>query len=166
MSEPQKTVKDPSPTVGGERRRLDRAPGERYRKGGDGVGGSGGGSGGGRPGVIRAFLGAAAGALAFFLLGLLDLGVGLLAIAAFIGWVVALALVWTGRDGIPRARTRMGIAAAFGAWSIVAAILDDWVYALIQGGVLGPLDYVVQRYGLVALLCVAAAAGVAALRAR
>jgi hypothetical protein len=32
--------------------------------------------------------------------------------------------------------------------------------------VLGPLDYVAQRYGIVALLCVAAAAGVAAVRAR
>ena len=107
-----------------------------------------------------------AGALVFFLLGLLDLGVGLLALAAFIGWVVALALVWTGRDAIPQARTRMTLAALLGGWSIVAAILADWVYALVQGGVLGPLDYVAQRYGFVALLCVAAAAGVAALRAR
>jgi hypothetical protein len=181
MSDPQQTVPDPSPTTGGERRRLDRAPGERYGKGGGGAGGgatggggatsrgratSGAGGGPGRPGVIRAFVVADAGALAFFLLGLLDLGAGLVAIAAFIGWVVALALVWTGRDAIPDSRKRMGIAAALGGWSIVAAILADWVYALIQGGVLGPLDYVVQRYGIVALLCVAAAAGVAALRAR
>ena len=164
MSDPQHVVPDPSPAVGGERRRLDRAPGERYAKGGGGSGGSGGGR--GRPAVIRAFLVADAGALAFFLLGLLDLGAGLLVVAAFIGWVVALALVWTGRDAIPASRTRMGIAAMLGAWSIVAAILVDWVYALIQGGVLGPLDYVVQRYGIVALLSVVVAAGVAALRAR
>lgn len=163
MSEPQQSVPDPSPSVGGERRRLDRAPGERYGKE---AGGGGGGDSSGRPGVIRAFLVADAGALAFFLLGLLDLGAGLVAVAAFIGWVVALALVWSGRDAIPRARARMGIAAALGAWSIVAAILADWVYALIQGGVLGPLDYVAQRYGIVALLCVAVAAGVASLRAR
>jgi hypothetical protein len=168
MSEPQQSVPDPSPSVGGERRRLDRAPGERYGKGVGGAGGGGasGGGGAGRPGVIRAFLVADAGALAFFLLGLLDLGAGLLAVAAFIGWVVALALVWTGRDAIPRARTRMALAAVLGGWSIVAAILADWVFALVQGGVLGPLDYVLQRYGIVALLCVAAAAGVAALRAR
>jgi hypothetical protein len=170
MSEPQQSVPDPSPSVGGERRRLDRAPGERYgtKASAPGEGSAGGGrrGAGGRPGVIRAFLVADAGALAFFLLGLLDLGAGLLAIAAFIGWVVALALVWTDRYAIARARTRMGIAAGLGAWSIVAAILADWVYALVQGGVLGPLDYVMQRYGIVALLCVAAAAGVAALRAR
>jgi len=107
-----------------------------------------------------------AGALAFFILGLLDLGAGLVAIAAFIGWVVALALVWSGRDAIPRTRTRAAIAAMLGGWSIVAAILIDWVYALVQGGVLGPLDYVAQRYGPVALLSVVAAAGIAALRAR
>ena len=176
MSDPQQTVSDPSPSGGGERRRLDRAPGERYGKGGGGPGGTGGGAdegggtggggGAGRPGVIRAFLVADAGALVFFLLGLLDLGAGLIAVAAFIGWVVALALVWTGRDAVPRARTRVAIAAVLGGWSILAAILADWVYALIQGGVLGPLDYVAQRYGIVALLCVAAAAGVAALRAR
>ncbi len=179
MSDPRQTVPEPSQTAGGERRRLDRAPGERYGKGGSGAGGAGGGGAGdgagatrglgggpGREAVIRAFLVADAGALAFFLVGLLDLGAGLLAVAAFIGWVVALALVWSGRDEIPRARTRMGIAAALGAWSIVAAILADWVYAMIQGGVLGPLDYVAQRYGIVALLCVAAAAVMAAVRAR
>lgn len=168
MSDPQHVVPDPSSAVGGERRRLDRAPGERYAKGGGGRGGSSGGGGGsrGRPGVIRAFLVADAGALAFFLLGLLDLGAGLLVVAAFIGWLVALALVWTGRDAIAVARTRMAVAAMLGAWSIVAAILVDWVYALIQGGVLGPLDYVLQRYGIVALLSVVVAAGVAALRAR
>lgn len=175
MSEPQQSVPDASSSVGGERRRLDRAPGERYGKaggatGGDGaIGGgaaTGGGGGAGRPGVTRAFLVADTASLAFFLVGLLDLGAGLLAIAAFIGWVVALALVWTGRETLPRARTRMAIAAMLGAWSIVAAILADWLYALVQGGVLGPLDYVAQRYGIVALLCVVAASGVAALRAR
>jgi hypothetical protein len=167
MSDPQHPVPDPSPAVGGERRRLDRAPGERYAEGGGRSGASrGAGSGRGRPSVIRAFLVEDAGALAFFLLGLLDLGAGLLVVAAFIGWIVALALVWTGRDAIAVSRTRTWIAAMLGAWSIVAAILIDWVYALIQGGVLGPLDYVVQRYGIVALLSVVVAAGVAALRAR
>ncbi len=168
MSDPRTTVPGPPPTAGGERRRLDRAPGERYAKEGGGTGGAGGGrgSGAGRRGVIWAFLVADAGALAFFLLGLLDLGAGLVAVAAFIGWVVALALIWNGRDVIRPARTRMALAAVLAGWSIVAAIFADWVYALVQGGVLGPLEYVAQRYGVVALLCVAAAAGVAALRVR
>ncbi len=167
MSDPRTTVPGPPLTAGGERRRLDRAPGERYGAGGATTGGSnrhGGGS--SRQGVIRAFLVADAGALVFFLLGLVDLGAGLVAVAAFIGWVVALALVWSGRDVIRPARTRMALAAALAGWSIVGAIFADWVYALVQGGVLGPLEYVAQRYGVVALLCVAAAAGVAVLRVR
>ncbi len=71
---------------GGERRRLDRAPGERYR----------GAPGRPEPGAVAArsarqratialVVVADAGAIGFFLLGLLDLGVGLLAIAAFTG---------------------------------------------------------------------------------
>lgn len=107
-----------------------------------------------------------AGAVLFFVLGLLDLGLGLVVVAAFVGWITALALVWGGRDGIPVARTRIAIAAFLGGWAVVAGILLDWVYALIQGGVLGPLDYVAERYGVVALLSVIVAAGVAAVRAR
>jgi hypothetical protein len=107
-----------------------------------------------------------AGAVLFFLLGLLDLGVGLVAVAAFTGWTTALALVWWGRDALPTARTRAATGALLGGWSVVAGIALDWVYALVQGGVLGPLDYVAQRYGIVALLALVVAAGVAALRTR
>ena len=174
MNEPQPAVPDPGSPAGGERRRLERAPGERYGKGGGGGGtgagpstGAGPGEGGGaRRALVAGMLVSDAGAVVFFLLGLLDLGVGLVAMAAFIGWIVALALVWWGRGAIPVARTRVASAALLGGWAIVAALILDWVYALFQGGVLGPLDYVAQRYGIVALLCVAAAAGVAAMRAR
>ncbi len=107
-----------------------------------------------------------AGAVLFFLLGLLDLGIGLVAIAAFTGWTTALALVWWGRDAIPVTRTRVAIGAFLGGWSVAGGILVDWIYALLQGGVLGPLDYVAQRYGMVALLALVVGAGVAALRAR
>ncbi len=180
MSEPPTTVPGPLTPEGGERRRLDRAPGDRYagepgsggRGGGSGAGsdeGSGGGRGGGSrasSAIVAAVLVADAGAVLFFVLGLLDLGGGLLAVAAFNGWVTALALVWGGRDAISAARTRVAVAAFLGGWSVVGGIVVDWVYALVQGGVLGPLDYVAQRYGLVALLAVILAAGVAALRAR
>ena len=106
------------------------------------------------------------GALLFFLLGLLDLGVGLLAVAAFAGWATALALVWWGRDALPAVSTRVAVAAILGGWSVVGGILVDWVYGRLQGGVLGPLDYISQRYGLVAWLSILVAAGIAALRAR
>jgi hypothetical protein len=168
MSDPQPAVPNPGSPTGGERRRLDRAPGDRYAGTGTGRGpGAGPGEGGGaRRALVAGVLVADAAAVGFFLLGLLDLGVGLLALAAFIGWIVALALVWWGRGAIPVARTRVAYAALLGGWAIVAAVILDWIYALVQGGVLGPLDYVAQRYGIVGMLSVLVAAAVAALRAR
>ena len=58
------------------------------------------------------------------------------------------------------------MAAFLGGWGIVAGILLDWLYALLQGGVLGPLDYVAQRYGIVALVAILVSGAVAAYRAR
>ncbi len=39
------------------------------------------------------------GALVVFALGMIDIGLGLVAVAAFLGWATALALVWRGREG-------------------------------------------------------------------
>jgi hypothetical protein len=116
--------------------------------------------------IVAAMVVADVGAALFFLLGLLDLGVGLVAVAAFTGWATALALVWWGRDAIGPSRVRIGLGALLGGWTVAGGIVVDWVYGLTQGGRLGPLDYVVQRYGLVALLALLAGAGIAAIRAR
>src|SRR5918993_1329824 len=103
--------------------RLDRAPGERYR------GGQPPSPAGATPaadeepspttailaGVVVPFLGA----LLFALLSQVDLGFGLVAIAMFVGWAVALALVWNGAP-IPR---RAVIGAVLGAGAIVAGLL-------------------------------------------
>jgi hypothetical protein len=177
MSDPNHTDPRAQPPSGGDRRPLDRAPGERYGAGSGASRGGFGGAGDGQakgagPGprgaraLIAAVLVADAGAVVFFLLGLPDLGVGLVAVAAFTGWATALALVWWGRDAIPAARTRVAAGALLGGWSVAGGILLDWIYALLQGGVLGPPDYVAQRYGLVALLALVVGAGVAAVRAR
>lgn len=179
MSEQQPIDPRAQPPVGGDRRPLDRAPGERYGTGSGGSGRSSGSSGGPGTGpessgpgrrrsraIIAAVLVADAGAVLFFLLGLLDLGVGLVAVAAFTGWITALALVWWGPDALPVATTRVAVGAFLGGWTVVGGIIVDWVYALVQGGVLGPLDYVAQRYGVVAILALVVAAGVAAVRAR
>ncbi len=186
MSEPQPIDPRAQPPVGGDRRPLDRAPGERYGTGTGGSGAGSGGSGGSGTGprrsgpgprrsgpeprrsraIIAAVLVADAGAVLFFLLGLLNLGIGLVAVGAFTGWITALALVWWGRDALPIATKRVAVGAILGAWTVVGGMLVDWVYALVQGGVLGLLDYVAQRYGVVAILCLVVAAGVAALRAR
>jgi hypothetical protein len=152
---------------GGERRRLDRAPGERYRAEARGSAVSDTAAGNPRAKAISAVVVVAdVGAIVFFLLGLLDLGVGLLAVAAFVGWGIGVAVIWWGRDILARGRKRIALAASLAGWAIVLAIAIDWGYALVQGGVLGPLDYVAQRYGPWGPLSVVVAAAVAAWRAR
>ena len=177
MSEPPPTDPRSQPPVGGDRRPLDRAPGERYGTRPEGAGGPGS-TGAGRPGasaglgprasraLVAAMVVADAGAVLFFVLGLLDLGIGLVVIAAFNGWITALALVWWGRDAIPVARMRVGIGAFLGGWSVAGGILLDWIYAVIQDSKMGPLDYVAERYGMVALLALVVGSGVAAVRSR
>jgi hypothetical protein len=107
-----------------------------------------------------------AGALAYFALGLLDLGAGMLAVAAFAGWVTGVALIWWGRRVIVPDRVRLALALALGAWAIVFAMGIDWAFALVQGGALGPIDYVLQRYGWWGIASIPLAAGLAAVRAR
>jgi hypothetical protein len=118
-------------------------------------------------GVILAVLVAAIGALAFFVLGQLNLGPGLLAVAAFTGWITAVALVDLGdRAVLPPGTRRMVLAAGLASGAILAAILLDWAWAAVQGGVLGPLDYVGARYGPAALLDVGVAGLLAGLHGR
>ncbi len=75
-------------------------------------------------------------------------------------------MIWWGRDTVAVGRGRTALAALAGAWAIVVAIALDWGYALLQGGVLGPVDYVAQRYGPWGPLSVVVAALVAAWRTR
>ena len=174
----------PSP-AGGEARRLDRAPGERYAAANRDAAGSGPSraragsyrSGAGsaattiRPvsprAVLAATLVATAGAVLFLVIGLTGTDIGLLVVAAFTGWLTALALVWRGRtDGIADGRLRVGVAAVLGGWVVLGGMLLDWAYARLVGGVLGPLEYAWERYGLIALPALVIAAAVAAYRAR
>lgn len=155
---------NPNPT-GGERRRLDRPPGARFVVAPAGAAVS-------APSVsvrrlVIAIIAAGTGGLAFFVLSQLDLGPGLLAVAAFTGWMTAVALVdLDGGAGLKPGARRVVVAVGLAAGAIVAAILLDWAWARVQGGVLGPLDYITQRYGLAALLDVGAAGLMAGLRAR
>lgn len=88
--------------------------------------------------------------------GVLALSAGLLVAAAVIGWAVAVGLRAGAGDRIPpgrRVRLAIGVA-------LVAVALGQfglWRYALLEGGVLGPLDYLAQAFGpLVPLEFVAA----------
>ena len=155
---------NPDPS-GGERRRLDRAPGARFvvpptaaATRGRGVSARG---------LVIAILVAGACALVFFVLGQFDFGPGLLAVAAFTGWMTAVALVDLGGGaGMQPGPGRIAMAAGLAAGAILAAILLDWAWAGVQGGVLGPLDYISQRYGPAAVLDIGVAALLAGLRAR
>lgn len=147
--------------------RLDRAPGDRYRASGSGPAPTGAppASDPGRArttAIIAAVVVAAIGAVLFALLSQVDLGFGLVAIAMFIGWAVALALVWNGAP-VPR---RAVVGALLGGGAIVAGLLIAWVWGRLEGGALGPLDYVNERYGPLAYLEILAAGGVAWYRSR
>lgn len=163
-------VPDPVPRTGGEARRLERAPGERYATAPAGSP-SAAGDAPDRPinrrALVTAVLAADAGAVMFFVIALTGLDLGLLVVASFAGWLTAVAIVWRGRRaGITDDRLRVAVAAFLGGWAVVGGLLLDWVYAQLIGGTLGPLDYVLERYGVVALAALALAAGVAAYRAR
>jgi hypothetical protein len=98
--------------------------------------------------VIGAF-----GALAVVIVyGVLAVTTGLLAIAGATGYVLGIVL-----RGSPSA----------GSWSLLVAaasmavgIAGGWLVSLAQGGVAGPLDYVAQTLGVLALVVpLVAAAG-------
>jgi hypothetical protein len=130
---------------GGEVRRLERAPGERYAAAPSAAPA--------RPvrfGRAVAVAGAV-GAITFLLTGF-DIGLGLLAIAAAAGWLVGLTLAGGGR---PLA------AGALAAAGMASGLLADGIRALTQGGVLAPWAYTWERFGLlaVAVLLIAALAG-------
>jgi hypothetical protein len=122
-----------------------------------------------RRSIVAAVLAADAGVLAWLLLAMGGLDPALLVIATFFGWLIALTLVWYGRGvAVPDQRSRMAVAALLGAWVVVGGLLLDWVVAIVVlEGALGPLDYVLQRYGIVIpVLALLLGPGMAAFRSR
>jgi hypothetical protein len=159
-------------------RRLDRAPGERYRAAEGAAAPAGAGAGeaaeaGADRGNPRRSLGAglvatAGMGLLYAVIGSFDLGAGLLAVAGFAGWAVAVALAWgAGSRPLPGRRRRVAIASALGAGAIVLGFLLLWAWSRIEGGVLDPVGLLDQRFGAAfGALQVLVAAIVAGLRAR
>jgi hypothetical protein len=123
--------------------------------------------------VARAVaLGAAVGVGGAFLLaglGLIELHAGLLAVGVAIGWATGLAVRSAAptEDGAARSRTgRSILAAGIAGCSVVAGFLLIWGWARAAGGVLGPVDYLGERFGVFAFLVLALAIAAAAVRAR
>ncbi len=92
----------------------------------------------------------AGGVLLFVLAGPLSVDTGLLVATAAVGWIVGLAA----RAGATRARAvggpaaRMGTAVTLAIAACVVAWIATWGWSHVQGGVLGPVDFLAQVYGL------------------
>lgn len=104
------------------------------------------------------------GAVLIGLLALVDLSLGLVAVAAALGWVGGGAAASAPGSASDRARLLAGV--VVGDAAIVLGLLLAWVWSLTEGGVLGPVAYLGERYGPLAIVLVVVAGGVAGLVAR
>jgi hypothetical protein len=117
-------------------------------------------------GVAIAVALAAVGALAIIVLGgVLAISAGLIVTAAASGWAVGLGLRTGARATLTRTnRSRLALALAIG--SVAVGQLGLWLYARTEGGVLGPLEYLGETFGLLVPLEVLAASIAAWISAR
>jgi hypothetical protein len=143
----------PGPEPGERRRTLDRPPGDRYlerdadRRAGSGPADS--------P-IVRGTAVALGGALVItFLGGPLSVTAGLLVAAAFIGWLVATAV-----------RPALVPAIVLSVGSVALGLVGIWLFARLEGGVLGLFDYLGEVQGPLAplQLVVAGLVALAAIR--
>jgi hypothetical protein len=160
----------PSPSSPGERR-LARPPSDRYREteaamaAAEAQAAVDPDASVGR-GVALAIAVAISGAAAIvFLGGFLAFTEILLVVAGFTGGGVGIALRWGAGDHLA-GRRRVVIALVLALAGVALGQLGLWQYGRIEGGVLGPLDYLGQVYGPLVLLEFAAAGVVAWLAAR
>jgi hypothetical protein len=138
---------DPVPPAPGERR-LARPPSERYGteepvpvEAEDG---------GGSFGRALAFGGLTAIALAAGIAlfgGVILVTAGLVALAALGGWAIGIA-VRVGSGGTVAAARRAVMAVVLAALAVVGGQLGLWLFARYEGGVLGPVDYLAETFGL------------------
>jgi hypothetical protein len=104
-----------------------------------------------RRGVSLALGIAAIGAVAVVVLyGVVATTFGLLGIAGTTGFLIGVALRGMARSG--------GAAATIAVGAMAVGVVGGWVVSVAMGGVLGPIDYVGQTLGPLALLVPIAAA--------
>lgn len=147
MSEPPTERPRPGPTPTPGERRLAHPPSDRYRVAEPEPPG---------PervvsvwrGVLLAAAAAVGGAIAITVLGgVLAISAGLLVAAAASGWAVGVGVrVGAGATLIANRRSRAALLLALG--SVVLGQVGVWTFARMQGGVLGPIDYLGETFGL------------------
>jgi hypothetical protein len=113
-------------------------------------------------GDVVALLGAAAITLAG---GLVTITAGLLVLAAVVGWTVAVAVAYGAGASLP-GRTRMLISVLMALISVGLGQIGLWLLARGEGGVLPPIDYLGETFGILVPLQLAIAGLVAWLRSR
>jgi hypothetical protein len=168
----------PPPQIAGERR-LARPPSARFgtpspgspERGGPGADSATGAApaeSGAAPargiafGAVAALVGAA---VIVVFGGALAVSAGLLVVASAVGYAVGLAVI-VGAGGTLSLRGRPWIAAVLAALGVILGQVGLWLYARAEGGVLMPIDYLGQTFGVLVPLEIALAAVVAGWRAR
>jgi hypothetical protein len=132
------------------RRRLERAPSERYRLSDEALREEHHGS--LRRATLFALLPALIGAVVFTLLaGPLALDVALVIVAAGMGLAIGRATVM-GAGGALSGPQRIGVAVLIFVLALLGAELATWQFALAEGGVLGPIDYIRDVFGFLVVL--------------
>ena len=86
-------------------------------------------------------------------------------VAAALGWGVALALRYGAGSELARPR-RATLAVVITLVAVVAAQLGLWQYAQVEGGVLSPLDYLWEVFGILVPIEIIVAVGLAWVVAR
>lgn len=185
--QPRTPDQEPSPQVPGERR-LDHPPSERYgatpAAGGgiatprasdtappptaSGVSAVSGATSGGTPArgiAFGAIAGIAGAALIVVFGGALAVSAGLLVVASAVGYAVGLATLIGSADTLHGA-VRPWTAAGLAALGVLLGQVGLWLFARAEGGVLAPIDYLAQTFGLLVPVEVLLAAVVAWWRAR
>jgi len=140
-------------------RQLERPPGERYQASGSSRGGHESAGGAGRNALTgpltRALLAAFVGTLVLYALGaLLSSSAGLVFVAGLTGAAVGLLLARAAAPGGGEAPalSRLGVTRAAIALSLLAVVVaatGTWLHALAEGGALGPIDYLLETFGII-----------------
>ncbi len=79
--------------------------------------------------------------------GVLAISAGLLVVAAATGWGIAMGLRIGGRSHLDR-RRRVRLALGLATGAVIVGQLGLWLFARAEGGVLGPVDYLAETFGL------------------